>query len=225
MNPFLRAAVAATVLAASSVSALAANFSFTGNLTGANDVDLFSFTLGSTSDVTLRTWSYAGGTNAAGDSIPAGGFDPIVSLFFGGGSSALLIGANDDGIGVPVDLGTGLALDSLLESFALPAGLYTVALTQSANFANGPMLGDGFLGAGNPDFDGRTSAWALDILNVDAASVPLPGTLALFVLGLAAAGFSHRRLRPCIRSRQDRVEVRWMPCVSINGVRGQSFKE
>ena len=194
MKRFFRAAIAAAVLATSGVSALAANFSFTGNLAGDNAVELFSFTLAAPSDVTLRTWSYAGGTNAAGDLIAAGGFDPIVSLFFGAGSPALLIDANDDGLGVPVDPGTGFAFDSLLESFALPAGVYTVALSQFANFANGPTLGDGFLGTGNLDFDGRTSAWALDILGPDsAASVPLPGTLALFMLGLAAAGVTRRR--------------------------------
>ena len=96
--------------------------------------------------------------------------------------------------------------DSLLESFALPAGMYTVALSQFANFANGPTLGDGFLGAGNLDFDGRTSAWALDILVAgSAASVPLPGTLALLMLGLAAVGVTRRRLDPCIRSPRRRV--------------------
>jgi len=194
MKRFLWAAIAAAVLATSSVSALAANFSFSGNLAGDNDVELFSLTLASPADVTLRTWSYAGGTNAAGNLIAAGGFDPIVSLFFGSGSPALLIDANDDGIGVSVDPGTGLALDALLESFALPAGLYTVALSQVANFANGPTLGDGFLGAGNPAFDGRTNAWALDILGADRASVvPLPGTLALFMLALAVAGVTCRR--------------------------------
>jgi hypothetical protein len=196
MKRFLKAAIAAAVLATGSVSALAGNFSFRGNLVGDNDVQLFSFALASTSDVTLRTWSYAGGTNAAGDLIPAGGFDPIVSLFFGTGNPALLIGANDDGTGVPVDPGTGLAYDSLLESFSLPAGMYTVALSQFDNFANGPTLGDGFLGySGTPGFDGRTSAWALDILGADSASVPLPGTLALLMLGLAAAGVTRRRPR------------------------------
>jgi hypothetical protein len=194
MKRFFTAAIAAAVLATSGVSALAANFSFSGNLPGDNDVAFLAFTLASPSDVTLRTWSYAGGTNAAGDLIAAGGFDPIVSLFFGTGSTALLIGANDDGLGVPVDPGTGLAYDSLLESFALPAGMYTVALSQFANFANGPTLGDGFLGAGNSNFDGRTSAWALDILGADSAGLPLPGTLALTMLGLAAAGVTRRRL-------------------------------
>lgn len=194
MKRFLKAIIAAAFLATGSVSALAANVSYTGNLAGDNEVALFTFTLAVPTNVTLRTWSYAGGTNAAGNLIVAGGFDPIVSLFFGTGSLALLIGASDDGIGVPVDPASGNAFDSLLEVFALqPAGVYTVALSQSANFANGPTLGDGFLGAGNPNFDGRTSAFALDILGANAFSVPLPGTLALFMLGLAAVGATRRR--------------------------------
>ena len=195
MIRLLNAAIAAAVLVICSVSALAANTSYTGSLADDNDVALFTFTLSSPTDVTLRTWSYAGGTNAAGTLIAAGGFDPIVSLFFGAGSGALLIDANDDGLGVPVDPGTGLAFDSLLESFLLPAGIYTVALSQFDNFANGSTLGDGFLGyLGNPNFDGRTSAWALDISVANTATVPLPGTLALLMLGLAAAGVTRRRL-------------------------------
>jgi hypothetical protein len=195
MKRFLKAAIAAAVLATSSVPALAGIFSFTGNLEGDNDVELFSLTLASPSKLTLRTFSYAGGTNAAGNLITAGGFDPIVALFFGAGAPAILLDQNDNGIGVPVDLNTGNAFDALLDPFFdLPAGLYTVALTEFANFANGPTLGDGFLGGGIPDFDGRTSAWALDILGADSASVvPLPGTLALLMAGLAAAGLTRRR--------------------------------
>ena len=194
MKRFLKAAVAATVLAAGSASALAANVSFTGHLAAANDVQLFNFTLNATSNVTLRTWSYAGGVNAAGSAIGAGGFDPIVSLFFGSGSTALLIGASDDGFGVATDSSTGSALDSLLDSFGLGAGTYTVALTQSANFANGPTLADGFLGAGNPGFDGRSSTWALDFRGVSTATaVPEPTTLVLGLLGLVAMGATRRR--------------------------------
>lgn len=197
MNRFLNTALAAAVLAAGSASALAANVSFTGNLAGVDDVQYFTFELAASSDVVLRTWSYAGGMNAAGSSITGGGFDTLVSLFSGVGAGAILIGANDDGIGVATDPGTGQAHDALLESFGLTAGSYTVALTQFANFANGPTLGDGFLGGGNAGFDGRSKAWALDIMGVDSAAAPLPGTLALALLGLAALG-----VRPRARSRR-----------------------
>ncbi|SBT08212.1 conserved exported hypothetical protein [Candidatus Accumulibacter aalborgensis] len=176
--------IAAAVLVTSSVSALAANFSFRGNLASDNDVELFVFSLASDSNVTLRTWSYAGGTNAAGNSIAAGGFDPVVALFSGTGNGAILFDGDDD---------SGPGLDALLQLTPLLAGTYTVALSQVANFANGPTLGDGFLGFGNPGFGGQTAAWALDILGADSASVPLPGTLALLMLGLAAARVTRRR--------------------------------
>lgn len=192
----LKSALAALSLTCACVAVPAANLSFTGALGGDNDVQLFSFTLAADGDIALRTWSYAGGTNAAGAAIPAGGFDTVVSLFTGSGASALLIGANDDGVGVATDPATGFARDALLEVFALAAGEYTVALTQFANFANGPTLGDGFLGAGDPAFNGRSSAWALDILGVDAAHViaePAALVLAMFALGAAAAATARRR--------------------------------
>lgn len=190
MKRLLKTALVAAVLAAGSAPALAANVSLTGDLSGGDGVQLFSFTLAGASNVMLRTWSYAGGINAAGDAVSAGGFDTIVSLFSGSGNSAILIDANDDGLGVATDPGTGLALDSLLDPpLALLAGIYTVALTQSSNFANGPTLADGFLGGASATFNGRTSHWALDLLGVDSANqIPLPSTLALALLGLAALG-------------------------------------
>ena len=133
MKRSLQAAVAATLLALGSAPALAADVSFTGMLSGDEAVQLFSFSIAGSSNVTLRTWSYAGGVNAAGLAIAAGGFDTLVSLFSGNGSTAILIGANDDGVGVATDPGTGNAFDALLESFSLAAGDYTVALTQFAN--------------------------------------------------------------------------------------------
>ncbi len=188
MKQFRNAALAAAVLAMASVSAQAANVSFIGNLAGDNAVQLFTFTLASDSSVLLRTWSYAGGTNAAGGLIGAGGFDTVLALFSGLGDAAVLIGGNDDGLGVAADPMSGLALDSLLDLSPLLAGTYTLALTQVANFANGPTLGDGFLGFGTPGFGGRTSAWAVDILGVDSAAVvPEPTTLALAMLALVAA--------------------------------------
>lgn len=183
MKRTLKTTFAAIVLAVSGASALAANVSFTGNLAGDNDVQLFTFTLATDSNVTLRTLSYAGGVNAAGSVIGAGGFDPVLALFAGTGAGAILFDGDDDG---------GPDLDALLLT-PLLAGTYTVALSQVANFANGPTLGDGFLGLGNLDFGGLSSAWALDILAVDA--VPEPSALALSLLALIALGTTPGALR------------------------------
>lgn len=190
MKQVLKAKLAAALLALGSLTAQASTVSFTGDLAGDNDVQLFTFTLAGDADVSLRTWSHAGGMNAAGKLIAAGGFDPIISLFFGSGNLALLLDANDDGVG----LGSG---DALLERMALQTGTYTVALTQAANFAVGPLLDNGFLGAGSPGFGGRSSGWALDILGVGSASqVPEPSTLGLALLSLAVIGARRRLQRP-----------------------------
>jgi hypothetical protein len=170
----LRSAAFALLAAISSVSG--ADFSFTGNLLNDDDVQLFNFTVGSTSDVTLRTWSYAGGVNAAGAVIPRGGFDPILAVF---DSSGALIDANDDGAVVPIDPVTNAAFDTLLFLDNLAPGSYTVSVMQFANFALGPNLSDGFIGSNTTGFvdvtgNARTSAWAFDILNVNAADVVVP---------------------------------------------------
>lgn len=189
MKRFMTVAVAAAVLTLASVPARAANVSFTGSFSGVNDVQLFTFTLAANSNVTLRTWSYAGGVNAAGNTIARGGFDPVLALFAGLGPGAILIGGNDDGLGVATDPTTGLALDSFATFMPLLAGTYTLALSEVANFANGPTLGDGFLGFGNPGFDGRSSRFAVDLLGVTGATlIPVPSTLALSLLGLAITG-------------------------------------
>ena len=76
-------------------------FSFVGTLTSANNVLQFDFTVTTQSQITLRTYSYAGGTNAQGQVIPSGGFDPILALF---NSVGALINQNDDGgSNVPAD--------------------------------------------------------------------------------------------------------------------------
>ena len=60
--------------------AAAGNFSFTGTFSQDDQLQVFLFTAPSASTL-LRTWSYAGGTNAAGQVILPGGFDPILSVF------------------------------------------------------------------------------------------------------------------------------------------------
>ncbi len=192
------------------VSAIAADFSYTGNFAGDDDVQLFNFTVGATSTVTLVTHSYAGGTMADGTVIPAGGFDPILALFDGAGE---LIDQNDDGAGVPADPITDNEWDTLLVAVLAP-GNYTVAVTQYDNYAIGPNLSNGFNGSDTLDFedasgDFRNNFWAFDILNVDSAQViapthasPIP-TLSqwstlLLVLTLALSGFLASRRRNVI---------------------------
>jgi hypothetical protein len=175
-------------------SASADNFSFTGTFTHDSDVQLFNFTVGATSTVTLRTFSYAGGTNSAGSVIPRGGFDPILALF---DSTGALINENDDGgANVPADSVTGAHFDTFLQS-SLAAGNYTVSVMEFDNFAPGPNLSNGFTFSGPPSnftagFGGcsapsfcdvtgsaRTSNWAFDILNVNSATIPgVPGPIA-----------------------------------------------
>jgi hypothetical protein len=194
------------VLAASLASA--ASFSFQGSLTSDDQVQLFNFSVGSTSTVTLRTWSYAGGVNAAGATIARGGFDPILALF---NSSGALINQNDDGgSNVPADSVTGSEFDTYLQSTLTP-GSYTVSVMQYDNFASGSNLSDGFSVTNDPTFtsgfgcsngkfcdvngDNRNASWAFDILGVDAASVPNqpppppsavpePATVSMMIAGL-----------------------------------------
>ncbi|MFL6752380.1 MAG: DVUA0089 family protein, partial [Sphingomicrobium sp.] len=142
-------------------------FSFTGTLATANTVLQFDFTITAQSDITLRTYSYAGGTNAAGQAIPSGGFDPILALFDAAGA---LIGQNDDGgSNVPADPTTGSHYDTFLQR-ALAAGNYTVTVTAYSNFAVGPNLSNGFTGGGS--FNGRTANFAFDVLGADTATGP-----------------------------------------------------
>ena len=205
-------------LAAMAVSAQADSFSFTGALAVDDEVQLFDFAVGAESTVQLRSFSYGGGTQADGNVVSAGGFDPILALF---DSTGMLIDQNDDADGPPVLPDNGNYFDVYLEALLSP-GSYRVAVSQYDNFANGPDLSDGFLRAGEGDFtgadfdcsngsfcdvdgDNRTSAWAFDILGVDNAvvvpptpgpsPVPLPATLPLLAAAMGLFGAATRRRR------------------------------
>src|ERR1017187_4495706 len=57
--------------------------SFTGTLATPESVFEQVFTLSAPANLEIQTWSFGGGTNAAGTPILAGGFDPLVALFSG----------------------------------------------------------------------------------------------------------------------------------------------
>ncbi len=211
-NTLLAGATAlATVLFAG--SAMATDFSFSGFLDADDDVQFFNFQVGTTSNVTLLTYSYAGGTQADGNLIIEGGFDPILALF---DSSGTLINSNDDGSAS--DVGTSAVTGSTFDTFltaTLGAGTYTVAVMQYDNFPSGSSLSDGFTYSGQPNFtagygcsngqfcdvDGfnRSAFWAFDVLNVDDAvvvdpsPVPLPAGMPLLLGALGAMGIARRR--------------------------------
>src|SRR6202171_6531142 len=76
------------------VPALGADFSFIGTFAQDDERRQFTFTVTQPGTVLIRTWSYAGGVNATGARIDAGGFDPSLSLF---DSTGLLLATNRDG--------------------------------------------------------------------------------------------------------------------------------
>jgi hypothetical protein len=211
--------VALAVLAGTSASVNAIDYSFTGNIAQDNTVLFFNFTVGAASpDVVLRTWSYAGGVNAAGATIASGGFDPILAVF---DSAGTLINQNDDGgSSVPADSVTGAHFDTYLDLGALTAGNYTVSVMQYNNFATGPTLANGFShGNGTPaeawftqtltgnatggfwdvTIHQRDSHWAFDILGVQQAIGPDPSVpdcgATVGLLGLALGGLALIRNR------------------------------
>src|SRR5579872_2104912 len=143
LSSFLRSLAVCGLFA---TAGFADNFSFTGMFTSDDDVQQFNFAVGAPSTVTLRTYSYAGGTNSAGTVIPRGGFDPILALF---DSSGNLVNQNDDGgCGlVPADAGTGMCWDTYLQSPLAP-GNYSVTVMEYNSFANGPNIANGFLEQG-----------------------------------------------------------------------------
>ncbi|MDD5271932.1 MAG: DVUA0089 family protein [Methylovulum sp.] len=175
------------LLLLSSQSALAADFSFTGNFTQDSDVQLFNFSLAAdSSSLIIDTLSLNGGVNAAGTTIASGGFDPYLAIF-----------RETDGQWFYSTEIKNAGDEAFIADSPLFAGNYILALTQTDNFRADDHLSDGFAYAlGLTSFasiafttngGGGSGHWAVDIKNVDSADippVPTPEALTLTLMGM-----------------------------------------
>lgn len=149
-----------TVLATS--IALADGTSFFGTFASPTTTFEATLTLTGTSDVTLQTYGFGGGTNQAGTVIAPGGTDPFVGLFSGTGSGATFLnGTSLDLSNYPSFMGCppagtvsnfgGTNCGDVTMTFdSLLAGTYTVFLSDGqyipkAGVGAGSTFGDGFL--------------------------------------------------------------------------------
>jgi hypothetical protein len=208
-------------------SASASAFSFQGIFNTDDQTQVFSFVAGPGSAI-FRTWGYAGsggGTNANGQTILAGGFDPVLSLFGPGpaltGLLPLLTFNDNGGANVLADPVSLEHFDSYINTAAVPltlvpGAMYFLVLTESPSTPLGSTYGDGFSGDGQGNYTGgiygcgsgpfcdidgnqRNGNWAVDITGVTSASiasVPEPGSLWLIAFATAGlAVFWRRRSR------------------------------
>ncbi|MEL6680793.1 MAG: DVUA0089 family protein [Pseudomonadota bacterium] len=205
----LFAACACAALLSSAASA--ATISAKGEFAADHEVAFVEFLVHLRTRITMRTFSYAGGTQADGTEVEAGGFDPMLSLF---GPDGALIGAFDDAAvgSLPADPVTDEEFDVVVHVDVGP-GTYGVAVSQFFNNPGGHSA-EAFSQDGNPryteifgctagqfcDITGfdRAPHWAVDISAAAASPasispVPLPGAAPALALGLAALYWVRRR--------------------------------
>lgn len=194
----------------------------------ATDSFLLTLTLGTTSDVTLQTYGFGGGVNAAGTTISAGGTDPFVGLFSGTGNGALLVNGTSLILanytpGCPPantvsNFGGTNCGDVTLTFDDLAAGAYTVLLSDGQYIPCAAVsTGCATLGDGAFDFTGgvfcnavdsatgtpcpnTSGAWALDVTE-KSVPAPEPGSLALLGAGVLAVAGMRKRTSRLQRSR------------------------
>ena len=215
MQIFEKLAVVAAFSLLASAECKAGQFSFAGSFTNDNDIQFFTFSLFSPNTVTLQTWGYGGGVNAAGQTVSPGGFESILQVYdlaSGIAQGAPVYPGPDPTCGprnVDPNLLPVTACQDAYAQMALPAGDFLLALTQNANAPLGD-LGDGFFyttvipdPAFNNHFVGtfgfqRDAHWAVDLLFVDAAApvgtAPEPASAALIGGALLLAAIGKRRL-------------------------------
>lgn len=197
--PFALRAAVGVLLAAAGLTAHAADFTLSGNITNHNDVVRITFDVAAGgSDVTLFTDSWQGGLN----------FDPAVVLWSKTGNDWTRVTENDDAdpaIGNSGYFDAGLALPQPA------AGRYMLTLVASSNDANGELLSQGFTYDAEtpiaidqwnqPTYDPNAndqkgSFWRVQFSGVqNVSAVPEPSTWLLMALGAAALVPAARRRR------------------------------
>lgn len=176
----------------------AGSISYTGTLSNPNAVFETAFTLSSPATIGLQTWGFGGGTNAAGQLIPAGGTDPFLGIFSGTGTSAtILTDGGGNPYGTSLDLsnygnpnflgcppasapkigGSQVCGDITMTLASLAAGTYTVILSDG-QYQPQAVFDNGTLGEGFADFTGG------GFCNVAINGVDCPNTSGVYALDI-----------------------------------------
>lgn len=196
-----------TVLVLTGVASPASTL-FQGTFATDDQVELFAFTLSSSSLVTIQSYGYAGGT-VNSIAIPTGGFAPDATLFALVASNYVESTSSNGGNcgATGMDPVTGNCDDPYIQT-TLPAGSYYLALSVWDNQPLTGTLSDGYTDTGNPGFTcaeggsanpngtfcdvtdalfrSRTGNWALSfngITTVQNVTVPEPPTWRFLMCG------------------------------------------